>query len=135
LAAQRGFFADAAEEFAEAGLGGRLPAELFVQLPIGGDQGGGAMNDKSDLVSTITFLDEEDDAGEGGHVVLDGAEGMVQLAGDFVGLLALEEQAHGLDAVGLTGTDVLLLTARGDLETAATEGSDIADDGADTAVE
>src|SRR6266851_1851712 len=92
------------------------------------------MDDKGDLVGAISFLGEEDDAGEGGDVVFDGAEGMVKVAGDFIGLFALEEEAHRLDAVGLTGADVLLLTACGDLDAAAAEGGDVADDGADAAV-
>ena len=60
---------------------------------------------------------------------------MVETAGDLVGLEPLEVEAHGLDAVGLAGADVLLLAAGGDLDLAAAQGLDVADDGADAAVE
>jgi hypothetical protein len=130
-----GFFLDAAEDFAEAGLGGALAAELFVELTIGRDQGGGAMNDKCDLVGSISFVGEEDDAGKGGDVVLDGAEGVVEVAGNLVGLLALEEEADGLHAMSLSGADVLLLAACGNLEAAAAQDGDVADEGAEAAVE
>ena len=112
-----------------------MVAEVLVELPVAGHEGSGAMDDKSDLVRSITLLGEKDDAGESGHVVLDRAQGVVKLAGDLLGLLALEEEAHRLDAVGLAGADVLLLTARGDLQAAAAEGGDVADNGADAAVE
>src|SRR5262249_10797151 len=55
--------------------------------------------------------------------------------GDLVGLETLEVEADGLDPVGLAGADVLLLAAGRDFDRAAAEGLDIADDGADPAVE
>jgi hypothetical protein len=42
-------------------------------------------------------------------------------AGDFLGLLALEEEAHGLDPVGLPRAEVLLLAAAGDFEAATAD--------------
>src|SRR5262249_15467349 len=128
-------FANPAEDFTQARLGGALPAELLVELPIGGDQGRGATDDEGDLVGAVAFLGQEDDAGEGGHIVFNGAQGMVQGPGDLLGFLALEEEADRLDAVRLTGADVLLLAAAGDREAAAAEGGHVADDGAQAAVE
>jgi hypothetical protein len=130
-----GFFLDATEDFAKAGSGRGLRTELLMELAIGRDQGGGTMNDKRDLVGSISFVGQEDDPGEGGDVVLDGAEGVIENAGNLVGLLALEEEADGLHAMGLSGADVLLLAACGDLEAAAAQDSDVPDEGAEAAVE
>jgi hypothetical protein len=126
-----GFFLDAAEDFAEAGPGGALRTKLFVELTIGRDQGGGPVNDKCDLIGSITFVGEEDDTGEGSDIVLDGAEGVVESTGNLVGLLALEEEADGLHAMGLSGADVLLLAARGDLDAAPAQDGDVADQSAE----
>ena len=112
-----------------------MAAKLLVELAIGSNQGWGAADDEGDLVGAIAFVGEDDDAGKGCHVVFDGAEGVVQGASDFLGLLALEEEAHGLDAVGLSRADVLLLAAAGDGQAATAESGNVADDGADTAVE
>ena len=60
---------------------------------------------------------------------------MVESAGNLIGFLALEEEANGLYAMGLSGTDVLLLAARGDLDAATAQDGDVADQGAEAAVE
>ena len=58
-------------------------------------------------------------------------ERMVEPAGDLVGLEPLEVEANGLNAVGLPGADVTLLTAGGDFDLPLAEFLDVADDGAD----
>ena len=60
---------------------------------------------------------------------------MVQTTGDFVGLQSLQIETHGLDTMGLAGSDVLLLAAAGDVDFGATQGLDVAYDGADPTVE
>ena len=50
-------------------------------------------------------------------------------------LIPLEEQAYGLDAMGLAGPDVLLLAARRHRDAAAAQDLDVADDGAQATVE
>src|SRR5215470_7388018 len=60
---------------------------------------------------------------------------LIEAACDLVGLEPLEVEAHGLDPVRLPGPDVLLLAAGGDLDPAAAQGPDIANDGPDPAVE
>jgi hypothetical protein len=128
-------FADLAEDFAEPGLDGALGAKLLVELVIGRDQSGGPMNDEGYLINAISLLGQEDHPGEGGDVVFNGAQGVVKGFGDFLRFLALKEEADRLDAMGLAWTDVLLLAAGGDLQVASPEGGDIADDGADAAIE
>src|SRR5262249_34662226 len=68
-------------------------------------------------------------------IVLDGSEGNVDAPGRPVRLESLRVDAHGLNAVGLAGTDVLLLAPGRDGDLAPAQGPDIADDGADPAVE
>ena len=126
---------DACQDLAEASLRGGLVAELVVEFAIGGDQGAGAADHEGDLVVGVAAVGEEHDASEGREVVLDGAESMVEPAGDLVGLEALQVEANGLNAVGLSGTDVPLLTACGDFDAPFAEFLDVADDGADAAVE
>ena len=59
---------------------------------------------------------------------------MVQSPGDLIGLVTHQKKPHGLHAVCLAGADVLLLSPAGDLELAAAQGLDIADDGTHSAV-
>ena len=65
-------------------------------------------------------------------------EGVIEAACDFVGLQPLEGKSQqGLDPVGLARANVLLLAGArlGSFDTALPEGIDIADDGADPAIE
>ena len=114
---------------------GRFAVELRVKLAIGGNQRGGAANDKGDLVIGVPLVGEDNYTCECSYVVLNGAESVIQSASDFVGLEALEVETHSLDPVGLAGADVPLLAAAGDFDLAAAQGLNIAHDGADTAVE
>src|SRR6266481_6661675 len=126
---------DARQDLGEASPRGGLVLEFGVQFPIGGNQGAGAADHEGDLVVGVAAVGEDHDAREGREIVLDGAEGMVETACDLVGLEPLEVEAYGLNAVGLSGADVPLLTAGGDFDPPLEEGLDIADDGADPAVE
>src|SRR5262249_41850454 len=108
---------------------------FVMEFPIGGDQGAGAADHEGDLVVGVAAVGEDHDAREGREVVLDGTEGMVEATGDLVGLEALEIEAYSLNAVSLSRADVPLLTAAGDVDAPFAEGLDIADDGADAAVE
>ena len=126
---------DPRQDLVEASPRGGLGLEFAVELAIGGDQGAGAAHDEGDLVVGVALVDEEHDTCKCRDIVLNGAEGVIEPAGDLVGLEPLEVEAHGLDAVGLAGADVLLLAAGGDFDLAAAQGLDIADDGADPAVE
>src|SRR5208282_1100326 len=126
---------DACQDLGEASPCGGLVSEFMVQFPIGGDEGAGPADDEGDLVVGVASVGEDHDASKGREIVLDGAEGMVETAGDLVGLEPLKVEAYGLNAVGLAGADVLLLTAGGDFDPPLSEGLDIADDGADPAVE
>src|SRR5262249_11344716 len=60
---------------------------------------------------------------------------VIESAGDLVGFEALDIESHGLDTVSLAGADVLLLAAGGNGDVATTQRLDIADDGAEAAVE
>jgi hypothetical protein len=60
---------------------------------------------------------------------------MIEPEGDLLRFESLEIEADGLDAVRLSGTDVLLLAAAGHGQSLAAEVLDIADDGAYAAVE
>ena len=50
-------------------------------------------------------------------------------------MVTQEKETHGLHAVGLAGADVLLLSAGGNVDLAAAQVLDIADDGTEAAVE
>jgi hypothetical protein len=108
---------------------------FFIKLAVCGYQDIGASNDKSDLVIAITVVCQQRDATEGSDVVLDRAEGMIKPLGDFASLMALEKELHCLDAMGLPGSDVLLLSPRGNDQTFVAEVFDVADDGSGAAVE
>ena len=116
-------------------MGDFVRGELVVQCAVCGDEGTGAADDEGDFVVAIFLFGEENDAGEGAAVVLDGGERVIESAGDLVGFEASEEESHGLNAVGLPGTDVLLLAARRNFDATFAEDADIANDGADAAIE
>ncbi len=60
---------------------------------------------------------------------------MVQPPGDLVGLVAQEKKAHGLNTVCLAGSNILLLSAAGHFQLAASQILDITDDGTNPTVE
>jgi hypothetical protein len=124
-----------AEDFLEPLPRGAFALEVLEELAIGGDEDAGAAQEKSDLVIFVAFLDEQGDTGKSRNVVFDGGERMIKSGGDLVGFVALEVKANGLDAMGLSGADVLLLSARGDFDVAFAKRLDIANDGADAAIE
>ena len=57
--------------------------ELRVKLAIGGNQRGGAANDKGDLVIGVPLVGEDNYTCECSYVVLNGAESVIQSASDF----------------------------------------------------
>jgi len=125
----------AAEDFLEPLPRGAFALEVLEELAIGGDEDAGAAQEKSDLVIFVAFLHEQSDSGKSRNVVFDGGERMIKSSGDLVGFVALEIETNGLNAMGLSGPDVLLLAARGDFDVALAKCLDIANDGADAAIE
>ncbi|MCX6878753.1 MAG: hypothetical protein NTW21_33820 [Verrucomicrobia bacterium] len=76
-----------------------------------------------------------DGAGEMVEITLHGAQRVVDVAGDFLGFLALEPEADGHALVGEGGADVFLLAAGGNVDVELFEGADVAADGAHVATE
>jgi hypothetical protein len=126
---------DAVADLAEASLRAAFAVEVSKQLPVSGDQDAGALDDEGDLVIAVALAGEEDDTGKGGKVVFDRAEGVIEGTSDLVGLGTQEEESDGLGAMGEAGSDVLLLAAGGNLDAGAAEDLDVADEGAQAAVE
>jgi len=97
-----------------------LVLEFVVEFPISGHERAGTADHEGDLVASIALVDEDHNTCKYRDIVLDGTEGMIEAAGDLVGLETSKVEAHGLDAMGLAGADVLLLAAGGDFNLAAT---------------
>src|SRR5262249_21721251 len=112
-----------------------LSREFAGELAVGSNEGVGAAHHEGDLVVSVALVGEDDDACKRINIVFNGAEGVIEPAGDLVGFEALKEEAHRLNPVGLGRSDVLLLAAGGDFDLAAAQGSDLADDRADPTVE
>ena len=126
---------DPPQDLSQALLGGRFDPVFAVEFAVGRDQRAGAAHDEGDLVIAIALVGEKNDTCECRDVVLNATDCVIEPAGDLVGFEALDVESHGLDAVGLARADVLLLAAGGNGDVAATQGLDIADDGAEAAVE
>jgi hypothetical protein len=65
-------------------LGAALALEVGEQLAVSSDQDAGAVNDEGDLIIAVAPAGQEDDAREGGEVVFDGAQGMVETLCDLI---------------------------------------------------
>ena len=91
----------------------RLVLELGQEPTIGGDQRGGAAHDEGDLVIAVTLVGQECHMCEHSDVVCYGTKGVVELAGDLIGLQPLEVETRGVDTVSLAGADILLLATAG----------------------
>jgi hypothetical protein len=124
-----------AQEFAQASLGTGLVAEFLVELPISGHQGWGALQDEGVFLVAIAFMGQGDNTCKCMDIILYCRERVIQAAGDLLGFEALEEQADGLNAMGLSGSHILLLAAGGDDQAASAQGQDIAHHRPETAVE
>ena len=109
--------------------------ELLIQLEVGPHGGAGDADGEGDLESLEPHAGQEDDAGEVLQVALNGTQGVVDGAGNFLRLLAFEPVAHGLALVGDGRADVFLLATGGNDDAAGLEGSDVAADGAHVATE
>ena len=90
---------------------------------------------EGDLVIGVTLIDENHDTCKRRDIVLNRAQSVVQLPGDLIGLVTQKEKAHGLNAMGLAGPDILLLPTAGHLQVAAAQGLDIADDRSNSTIE
>ena len=123
------------QDLSQASPCGGFGLVFAVELAVGRDQRAGAAHDEGDLVIAVALVGEKDDTCECRDVVLNATDRVIETAGDLIGFEALDVESHGLDAVGLAGADVLLLAAGGDGDVAAAQGLDIADDGAQAAVE
>ena len=131
----RGGLLNASQNLSQALTSTRLGLELSKELAVGSHQGSGAAHHKGDLVIGIALVDKESNTCKCGNVVFNGTEGVIQTARDLIGLESLEIETHGLYAVSLARTDVLLLAARGDFDLAAAQGLDVTHDRTDPAVE
>jgi hypothetical protein len=107
---------------------------LVVKLAISGDERARSTDNKGDLVIGITPADENNNTRKGCDVVLYGSEGMIQMAGDLVGLETLDLKAYGLNPMGLTRSDIVLLATGGDVQLVAADSLDIANYGTDPTV-
>jgi hypothetical protein len=77
---------NALADLAKPSLGAALVLKLGEELPVGPDQGGGAVDDEGDLVIAIALAGEEDDARKGSEIVFDGTERVIKIVSDLVGL-------------------------------------------------
>jgi hypothetical protein len=126
---------DAGENFLKATLGAGSVGDFLGEALIRLDQGGGAAKQEGDLQIVAPTAGEEDDATEGVKIVFDSPQGMIESTGNVLRLMSLEVELDGLDTMGLSWPDVLLLSATGNDETLASHLFNIADDGSFAAVE
>ena len=126
---------DARQYLRKAAACGGLTPELVKKLTIGDDQRAGAAHDEGDLVIAVPLADQERNTCERSDIVLYGTESVVEASGDFIGLQPLKVETDGLNTVCLARANVLLLAAAWNFDTSLPEGIDVADDGADPAIE
>lgn len=93
------------------------------------------MDDTGNFIVAVAFSRQQNDPGEGVHVVFHGAERMDNAPGYFFIFQALEEKLHGFDPVILPRPHVLLLPAGGKADTTLADGIGIADNRSQAAIE
>src|SRR5262249_21158728 len=112
-----------------------LLLEFTIEIGIGGDRRRGTAHHEGDLVIGVTLVGENHNTCKSRDIVLNRAKCVVELPGDLIGLVTQKEEAHGLNAMGLAGPDILLLPTSGHFNFAAAQGLDIADDDSNSAIE